>query len=41
MKIYKDEYTKYTKMQNVQEERIDSDQLDIVIKYEKEKEYLD
>jgi len=41
MKIYKEEYTKYTKMQNVQEERVDSEQIDIILKYEKEKEYLD
>lgn len=40
MKIYKEEYSKYTKMQNVVEERNDQD-LDIVLKYEKEKEYLD
>ena len=42
MQIYKEEYKKYTKMQNVTEEKFgDCNDADIVIKYEKEKKYLD
>lgn len=41
LKIYKDECAKYTRMQHVQEERVDEGSLDIVAKYEREKEYLD
>lgn len=41
MKIYKEEFKEYTKMQTIAEERDDNSKLDIVMQYEKEKEYLD